>query len=122
MNTADKSISLVDTAIRRRFEFIEISPDSSLITDDKVKVVLEKINQSIEKENPNLRDLLIGHSYFIDINWSELEHVINRQIIPLLYEYFYDNESKVEKILVALESLNIKVNKISYKRLSVVVS
>jgi 5-methylcytosine-specific restriction endonuclease McrBC GTP-binding regulatory subunit McrB len=122
MNTADKSISLVDTAIRRRFEFIEISPDSSLVKDDKIKVVLEKINQSIEKENPNLRDLLIGHSYFIDINWSELEHVINRQIIPLLYEYFYDNESKVEKILVALESLNIKVNKIPYKRLSVIVS
>jgi hypothetical protein len=122
MNTADKSISLVDTAIRRRFEFIEISPDSSLIKDDQVKQVLEKINQSIEKENPNLRDLLIGHSYFININWSELEHVINKQIIPLLYEYFYDNETKVEKILVALESLNIKVNKTPYKRLSVLVS
>lgn len=122
MNTADKSISLVDTAIRRRFEFIEISPDSSLINDNQVKEVLEKINQSIEKENSNLRDLLIGHSYFIDISWSELEQVLNRQIIPLLYEYFYDNEEKVEKILTSIESLNIIVIKKPYKRLSVTVS
>lgn len=95
MNSADKSISLIDTALRRRFEFIEVTPNVSLIADPVLRSVLEKLNISLAKELDST-DLLVGHAYFIGKTEEDLCNIFNRSIIPLLYEYFYDNSTKVK--------------------------
>ena len=95
MNSADKSISLIDTALRRRFEFIEVTPNASLIADPTLRSVLEKLNASLAKELDST-DLLVGHAYFIGKTEENLCSIFNRSIIPLLYEYFYDNSTKVK--------------------------
>ena len=95
MNSADKSISLIDTALRRRFEFVEVTPNSSLIADPVLRSVLEKLNASLVKELDST-DLLVGHAYFIGKTEDDLCNIFNRSIIPLLYEYFYDNSTKVK--------------------------
>ena len=95
MNSADKSISLIDTALRRRFEFIEVTPNASLIADPVLRSVLEKLNASLVKELDST-DLLVGHAYFIGKTEDDLCNIFNRSIIPLLYEYFYDNSTKVK--------------------------
>lgn len=108
MNSADKSISLVDAALRRRFNFIEKTPDydNKQINKEYVKF-LDQINKYIYQEK-GTKDLLIGHSYFINKPLSEFDNIVNRNIIPLLYEYFYDNDSKVKK---ALDAVNAVLNK-----------
>lgn len=95
MNSADKSISLIDTALRRRFEFIEVVPNAALIDDPVLRSVLVKLNASLVKELDST-DLLIGHAYFVGKSENELCSILNRSIIPLLYEYFYDNSTKVK--------------------------
>ena len=95
MNSADKSISLIDTALRRRFEFIEVTPNASLIADPVLRSTLEKLNTSLAKELDST-DLLVGHAYFIGKTEADLCGIFNRSIIPLLYEYFYDNSTKVK--------------------------
>ena len=95
MNSADKSISLIDTALRRRFEFIEVTPNASLIADPVLRSTLEKLNTSLAKELDST-DLLVGHAYFIGKTEEDLCSIFNRSIIPLLYEYFYDNSTKVK--------------------------
>ena len=115
MNSADKSISLIDAALRRRFKFIEQHPNTSLITDTTLKVFLESLNKILAEELDST-DLLIGHSYFINHTQSDLCEILNNSIIPLLYEYFYDNKKKVANILSkVLERLSIEIcdNKIS---------
>ena len=98
MNSADKSISLIDTALRRRFEFIEQKPDASLIQNPLLKSILESLNRKLVEELDST-DLLIGHSFFINKSESDLCRIFNNSIIPLLYEYFYDNRRKVASIL-----------------------
>lgn len=95
MNSADKSISLIDTALRRRFEFIEVVPNATLIADPVLRSVLEKLNASLVKELDST-DLLVGHAYFIGKAEKDLCGILNRSIVPLLYEYFYDNSTKVK--------------------------
>lgn len=101
MNSADKSISLIDTALRRRFVFVEMAPDESLIRDPILQSVLLSLNTYIKKELRST-DLLIGHAYFIGKSASDLGAIMNNNIIPLLYEYFYDDEAKVIKSLDGL--------------------
>lgn len=98
MNSADKSISLIDAALRRRFEFIEQKPDSSLVVDPTLKDVFEKLNDTLASQLDSA-DLLIGHSYFMNKTEADLPKVLNNSIIPLLYEYFYDNKKKVATVL-----------------------
>lgn len=98
MNSADKSISLIDAALRRRFEFIEQKPDSSLVVDPTLKDVFEKINGALASQLDSA-DLLIGHSYFMNKTVDDLPKILNNSIIPLLYEYFYDNKKKVVSVL-----------------------
>lgn len=100
MNLADKSISLIDAALRRRFKFIEVAPNSNLITDATLKETLEKINKELYKRLKST-DLLVGHSYFIGKTIDDLEEIMNDRIIPLLYEYFFDNKDKVKEVLNA---------------------
>ena len=67
------------------------------------------MNEGIEKEL-NSTDLLVGHSYFINKNVDDICNIMNRNIIPLLYEYFFDNKNKVEvQLKSALEGLDIEI-------------
>lgn len=118
MNSADKSISLIDAALRRRFEFIEQYPNASLVDDPTLRNVLSKIN-TILADSLESSDLLIGHSYFMGKTVDDLCTILNNSIIPLLYEYYYDNKKKVIGVLTdALKDLDIKIvdNKISRVR------
>lgn len=119
MNSADKSISLIDTALRRRFKFIEFTPDLSLIDDTKLKSVLEKLNKGIAAEL-NSTDLLIGHSYFISKSINDICEIMNGSIIPLLYEYFFDNKNKVEaQLKTALEGIDVEIKSNSMGRIKI---
>ncbi len=109
MNSADKSISLIDAALRRRFEFIEQYPNASLVDDTILKNVLIKINM-ILSDSLESSDLLIGHSYFMGKTSDDLCRILNNSIIPLLYEYYYDNKKKVINVLNdAVKGLSIKI-------------
>jgi len=106
MNSADKSISLVDAALRRRFSFIEIEPNSKLLNNEFAQF-LDQINSHLKKELQS-KDLLIGHSYFINKSVKDFDKIINKNIIPLLYEYFFDDEAKVKKALDGITVVSYK--------------
>ena len=109
MNSADKSISLIDTALRRRFDFIEYEPNADLVNDVDLRKILVKLNESIAAELGST-DLLIGHSYFMGRTIDDLCEIMNRNIIPLLYEYFFDNQKKVEaQIKIAVDGYPVEV-------------
>ncbi len=107
MNTADRSIALLDIALRRRFDFISKYPNADIIgTDDAktevegidLKLFLNKINKRIEAYLD--KDHTIGHSYLMGINsYSDFEYKFKNRILPLLLEYFYNDYEKVAKIL-----------------------
>ena len=120
MNTADKSISLIDTALRRRFEFVEMTPDADKIVDPVLKDVFVKLNTGLAKELDGT-DLLIGHAYFIGKTAADLCQIMNRSIIPLLYEYFYDSGKKVENQLKnALAGLDVEVARNLFGRIKLI--
>lgn len=109
MNSADKSIALIDTALRRRFEFEEVAPNPELIVDETLKKVLVSLNELLRKQLES-SDLLIGHAYFIGKTAADLSNILNRNIIPLLYEYFYDQEKKVKDALAkVLEGTDVSI-------------
>lgn len=106
MNTADRSISLMDTALRRRFSFIEMLPDENLleglkIGDIDVKKMLRTINERIECLFD--REHTIGHSFFMELKdnptISKLSDIFKKSVIPLLQEYFYEDYSKIMLVL-----------------------
>ena len=118
MNTADRSIALMDVALRRRFHFEGIYPDSKIITNEltilKEKYegddiftedAIEKIQKAFDKLNKRIevlldRDHMIGHSYFLKTITSQaLYSVWYGKIIPLLNEYFYNDWEKLKIIL-----------------------
>lgn len=103
MNTADRSIALMDTALRRRFSFIEMMSNESLLKKNKiVNIDLAELLGIINKRIEYLfdREHTIGHSYFIKCNDLEsVLEVIKNKIIPLLQEYFYEEWEKIELIL-----------------------
>lgn len=95
MNTADKSIALLDIALRRRFEFIPMYPDSTISGVQRADI-LNKINEQIT--HLKTRDFTVGHSYFMGKNFK-LSSTINNKVIPLLLEYFMNDEDEVKSIL-----------------------
>lgn len=104
MNTSDRSIASIDIALRRRFKFKEIMPNSNLVADFNCnfKECFEILNKRISVLLD--RDHQIGHSYFIeekykDSNDSELETIWFDSIIPLLNEYFYSDWEKLQALL-----------------------
>lgn len=98
MNSADKSISLIDAALRRRFSFIEQRPNVSLVKDPVLKSILKEMNLMLA-EKLESTDLLVGHSYFMNKEVKDLCNIMNNSIIPLLYEYFYDQRKRVRDLL-----------------------
>ena len=123
MNTADRSIALMDTALRRRFEFIEMMPDISLLKnvvnvvvednednkdnennkDIDIQKMLKKMNQRIEVLYD--REHTLGHAFFMPLNNEEkatidkLASIFKNKIIPLLQEYFYEDYEKIMLVL-----------------------
>lgn len=97
MNTADRSIALLDIALRRRFEFKALYP--LYIDNEWWAPFLTSLNQAIYtwKKNP---DFFIGHAFFINRSEGEKTSILNTRIIPLLYEYCQNNADAVRKILV----------------------
>lgn len=104
MNTADRSIALLDTALRRRFEFIEMMPKPY---DDKIMTNIDEVNcqELLAVMNKRIYFLLdrehqIGHTYFMKVkNMEELSKKFQNSVIPLLQEYFYNNWEKIDLVL-----------------------
>lgn len=104
MNTADRSIALLDTALRRRFDFIEMMPEPYHpgISDDIEGVDCQKLLDAMNKRIRILHDRehQVGHTYFMDINgMASLAKTFKNKIIPLLQEYFYDDWEKIDLVL-----------------------
>ncbi len=103
MNTADRSITLMDTALRRRFEFTELLPDPDLLPQNiegvDVRQMLIMMNERIEYLYD--RDHTIGHGFFLNehLTIESLIHIMQKKIIPLLQEYFYDDFEKIALVL-----------------------
>ena len=108
MNTADRSLALIDYALRRRFSFYTINPafDNEKFRNmvnkydsDKIEVVIEKIlalNNEIKRDGSLGAGFVIGHSYFCDLEKNvdeKLKTIISYEILPTLSEYWFDNES-----------------------------
>ena len=97
MNTADRSIALLDIALRRRFEFKSLYP--IYIETEWWSPLLLSLNQAIYtlKKNP---DFFLGHAFFMEKQESDKIKILNSKIIPLLYEYCQNNADSVKKILI----------------------
>lgn len=119
MNTADRSLALIDYALRRRFSFVDLVPmfETSKFNKHLGNAGLkgnevEVINKTMKSINKEIREDLgknfeIGHSYFVcdEIKdfYSWYASIIKYDIIPLLKEYYFDDEEKVQKIITDLE-------------------
>lgn len=113
MNTADRSIALMDTALRRRFQFVEMMPDAQVLRDegcDKVSfdgkefdvaAALEAMNRRIEVLYD--REHTLGHALFMGLKkeptLEKLSSIFHDSIIPLLQEYFYEDYEKIQLVL-----------------------
>lgn len=102
MNSADRSLALVDFALRRRFSFIHLQPNFDLLKNqnysshfdvNKLISILREINELIADPN-----YALGHTYFLQPNLAEaIENIWDLEILPYLKEYFFDSPESVEK-------------------------
>ena len=111
MNTADRSIALLDTALRRRFRFEELMPNARYIDSQGSGIISDgeggeiDLRQLLDAMNARLthflhRDQTLGHAYFTKVrNFSDLRSVMAREILPLLQEYFYDDWRQIRLVL-----------------------
>ncbi len=109
MNTADRSIALMDTALRRRFQFVEMMPDPDVlkkihadkVEDLDVAEMLTKMNERITFLYD--REHTIGHAFFTelkdDATIERLQSIFKKSVIPLLQEYFYEDYQKIQLVL-----------------------
>ena len=112
MNTADRSLALLDTALRRRFDFVELLPDASTLAQVRdangvidVPQMLERINERIEVLYD--REHCIGHAYFMALHgvpdgvarFEKLADIFRNRILPLLEEYFFEDWQKIRLVL-----------------------
>ena len=109
MNTADRSIALMDTALRRRFSFEELMPDADVlrkigadkVDDLDVAAMLEAINERITFLYD--REHTIGHAFFTKLKnaptLETLKTIFKKSVIPLLQEYFYEDYQKIQLVL-----------------------
>ena len=104
MNTADRSIALLDTALRRRFVFEEMMPDASHpgISTDADGVDCRELLAAMNRRITVLldREHQIGHTYLLGVDTlAALASTFRTQILPLLQEYFYDDWEKIRAVL-----------------------
>ncbi|HBS13079.1 MAG TPA: restriction endonuclease [Flavobacteriaceae bacterium] len=102
MNTADRSLAQLDLALRRRFEFIEMMPDYSMISENIGGVNLRKLLEAMNSRICQIldREHQIGHSFLMNIKtFKELQSIFKKQILPLLEEYFFDDWEKIKLVL-----------------------
>jgi hypothetical protein len=113
MNTTDRSIALLDVALRRRFAFVELMPrpellDGAMVESSEAVVPLERLLRSLNQGIRRYldRDHQIGHSYFLEVAQASkgeqvdvLEFVWNNKIVPLLEEYFYSQRDRLAELL-----------------------
>lgn len=106
MNTADRSIALIDTALRRRFSFVEMQPESSTLADVLIEGI--DISEMLDTLNKRItvlidREHTVGHSYLLplkaDPTIDNLASIFENTIVPLLQEYFYDDYEKIQLVL-----------------------
>ncbi|EAH7365789.1 McrB family protein [Campylobacter jejuni] len=117
MNTADRSITSLDTALRRRFEFIEMMPDVSKLSIDCEGINLQELLKAINTRIEYLldREKTIGHAFFISVeNLEDLKKVFKNKIIPLLQEYFYNDYVLIDAVLNKNGMLEISVENKDY--------
>jgi hypothetical protein len=113
MNTADRSIAMIDTALRRRFSFVEMMPDVEVLEKwglEKININGKELNVAnmLETINTRIEFLLdrehtIGHAFFSNMremaDMENLKTIFSKNIIPLLQEYFYDDYEKIALVL-----------------------
>jgi 5-methylcytosine-specific restriction endonuclease McrBC GTP-binding regulatory subunit McrB len=113
MNTADRSIALMDTALRRRFSFVEMMPQPDVLTslgittmkNGTVSLDVPRMLSVINKRVEFLfdREHTIGHAFFIGLKDNEsldkLGEIFKKNVIPLLQEYFYEDYEKIQLVL-----------------------
>lgn len=125
MNTADRSLAMMDTALRRRFDFVEMMPDYRVLNDedgmpycidiDGIKVNIPKLLSTMNERIEVLydRDHTLGHAFFMPVldalnsgeknsdvkAFSELQRIFKNKIIPLLEEYFFEDWNKIRLVL-----------------------
>ena len=106
MNTADRSIATIDTALRRRFLFREMLPDPKILADISVEDL--SISELLTRLNKRItvlydREHTIGHAYFMPLKASPtvetLAEIFTNNIVPLLQEYFYEDYEKIRLVL-----------------------
>lgn len=106
MNTADRSLSALDVALRRRFEFEEVEPDAAVL--DGIEIDGINIGQLLVSLNARIevlldRDHRLGHAYFMSLSErptiESLARVFQNRIIPLLQEYFFDDWVRIALVL-----------------------
>jgi 5-methylcytosine-specific restriction endonuclease McrBC GTP-binding regulatory subunit McrB len=94
MNTADRSVGHIDYAIKRRFAFVSVLPDESVIDNDKAMALFQTVSQLFEKEylapDFDKNDVQLGHSYFMVKDDEELKLRLKFEIVPILCEYVKD--------------------------------
>ena len=113
MNTADRSITLMDTALRRRFQFIEMMPNPQVLNDMGANVVIDKgqildVAKMLEIINKRIeylydREHTIGHAFFTKLKDNPtvecLGSIFQKSVVPLLQEYFYEDYNKIQLVL-----------------------
>ncbi|EPH6586757.1 AAA family ATPase [Campylobacter jejuni] len=117
MNTADRSITSLDTALRRRFEFVEMMPDVSKLSMDCEGINLQELLKAINTRIEYLldREKTIGHAFFVSVeNLEDLKKVFQNKIIPLLQEYFYNDYALIDAVLDKNGMLEISVENKDY--------
>lgn len=118
MNTADRSLAIIDYALRRRFSFVDLEPafekeifKNHLLSQgveldliDKIVKKMKNLNQEIEKDLSLGKGFRVGHSYFCDYVSSEnwYEEIIRYEIAPLIEEYWFDDEEKGQTLIEEL--------------------
>ena len=117
MNTADRSVEALDTALRRRFSFVEMQPNPEILSEVE-NVDLSKLLETINKRIEVLidKDHQIGHSYFIGIqDLEDLKRTFKDKIIPLLEEYFYGDFGKIGLVLGG-EFIKLAENQVAFPK------
>ena len=122
MNTADRSLAIMDYALRRRFYFVDIKCETKRLEEwlnengcilkaNELIGAIENMNNQI-KDEMHSEDFAIGHSYFMreGLDKKKLKEVMNFGVKPLLKEYFFDKEEKVEEITVVMNKFYDKEN------------